>query len=67
MKPERCLFCHGSLGFNSPTYTVRKAIKPKGYNHRWMDIGEACETCGEAKQTSYEFGEKFVMPKHEDV
>lgn len=51
-----CHACKRPVGFY-PYYKERKAIKPKGRSHRWMETGRVvCEECEDSGvKTSFEY------------
>lgn len=63
MGEKICLYCKEPLGINYPYYLIKKAIRPKGHQHRWKRVASACESCieGKKKPTHYEQGEE--LPK----
>lgn len=54
-----CFYCKIDISFKIK-YIVRKAIKPKGKDFRWVNIGKCCEECeSKNRPLQYEFGESI--------
>lgn len=50
-----CIFCDKLLSSNYESVIVREAVKPKGYPHRWKEIGLAHEECAEKNRDKIEY------------
>ena len=50
-----CIFCDKPLSSNYENVIVREAVKPKGYPHRWKEIGLAHEECAEKNRDKIEY------------
>lgn len=52
---KRCYYCDKDMTFyQSEYYTVRKAIKPPRTPYRFIEIGVACEICGDCRTTTFD-------------
>lgn len=48
-----CMYCKDDVS-NSVRYLIRKAIKPAGFDNRFIVVGRCCEDCENAgKKTIY--------------
>ena len=57
-----CIHCKYDL-FNSSSYVVYEAIKPKGMSNRLKRIGECCEDCKDSGKSI--LVDKFKSENHE--
>jgi hypothetical protein len=58
-----CMACKKPLSFNYESTIVRKAIKPKGHFHRWVELGAVHEDCEHLVQLEQEYGVNAGMAK----